>query len=120
MRLTSLLHWEEGKKLINIFSPDGFPGAECVVTRPSPVDVQRRLAYSLAEAAGALSVSTTTLQRAISHGLIHFTKIGSAIRLPVDEIERLAREGLPKMPAGYKRKTAGPQSRGRPKTKRRG
>ena len=105
--------------MINIFSPEGFSGTECVVTRPSPVDVQR-LAYSLAEAAGALSVSTTTLQRAISHGLIHFTKIGSAIRLPVDEIERLGRGGLPKMPAGYKRKTAGPQSRGRPKTKRRG
>lgn len=89
------------------------------MTRSSPTIEVPRLAYSLAEAAGALSVSTATLQRAISHGLIKCTRIGSAIRLPAAEIERLGRDGLPDIPAGYKRKTAGNTKAGRPKNKRR-
>jgi excisionase family DNA binding protein len=81
----------------------------------------RRLAYSLQEAAAALSVGVTKLQRAISHDLIRSTKIGASIRIPADEVERIARDGLPDIPAGYKRKTNGNTHRGRrAKTKRRG
>ena len=90
------------------------------MTRPTiPLDVHR-LAYSLEEASSALSVSPTMLQRAISHGLIKSIKVGAAIRLPVAEIERVGRDGLPAMPRGYKRKTDGGGKRGRKSKKRPG
>jgi excisionase family DNA binding protein len=77
------------------------------VSKPSSVvNVgYHRLAYSIQEAAGALSVSTSTLHRAISHGLVKSTKMGASIRIPSEEVMRLARDGLPTIPTGYKRKT---------------
>jgi excisionase family DNA binding protein len=78
----------------------------------------RRLAYSLQEAAAALSVGVTKLQRAISHDLLRSTKIGASIRIPADEVERIARDGLPDIPAGYKRKTNGNTRQGKGKRRR--
>jgi hypothetical protein len=45
-------------------------------------------------------------------------RIGAAIRLPAAEIERLARDGLPVLPAGYKRKTIGETKQGRRRKRR--
>ena len=80
--------------------------------RTSPPEVQR-LAYSLKEAAAALSVGIPKLQRAISHGVLPHNRIGTSIRIPAEVVQRIAREGLPDIPAGYKRKTNGSSSRGR-------
>jgi excisionase family DNA binding protein len=75
-----------------------------------------RLAYSVAEGAQALGVSTITLHRGISHGLIRSAKLGArVIRIPVSEVERLLEEGMPPIPRDYLRKTTGPTKLGRPR-----
>ena len=89
-----------------------------VMTRPAPQVEVKRLAYSLSETADALSVSNHTIQRAISFGLLRCTRIGMAIRVPATEVERLARDGLPELPRGYKRKTAGETKQGRKRKRR--
>ena len=58
-----------------------------------------RLSYSLREAAEALSLGVSTLQRAIRHGLVRSAKMGRVVRMPVTEVERISREGLGQLPA---------------------
>jgi excisionase family DNA binding protein len=70
------------------------------------VDIPR-LSYSLREAAEALSLGVSTLQRAISHGLVNFNMMGRVVRIPTAEVERIGREGLGPIPSGYKRRTSG-------------
>ena len=82
------------------------------LTRPTPKPAVVRLSYKIIEAAEALSTSTVTLHRAISHELIKSTKVGRVIRIPAAEVERVAVEGLPPIPRTYKRKTLGPTTRG--------
>jgi excisionase family DNA binding protein len=81
------------------------------VTKLTPVV---RLAYSVAEAAQALSLSIVTIRRALDHNLIRGNKTGRVIRIPAAEVERVAAEGLPAIPHTYLRKTTGPTTRGRP------
>jgi hypothetical protein len=66
------------------------------------------------------SLSANTWARAMSWGLVKFTKAGAAVRIPVGEVKRVAREGMPNLPAGYKRKTNGFNKAGRPKRGKRG
>jgi excisionase family DNA binding protein len=77
-------------------------------------DAVGRLAFTMQEAAAALAISVPTIQRAISHNLIRSMRMGRAIRLPADEVQRLARDGIPKIPRDYRRKTSGPTKQGRP------
>lgn len=63
-----------------------------------------RLSYSVQEAGFALDISAHTLKRAISFGLIRATNIGTRLLIPADEVKRLAAEGLPKIPVGWRRK----------------
>jgi len=71
-------------------------------------DPVRPLAYSLSDAATALAISVTTLNRLMSHDMIKYTRIGHALRIPAAEVERVAAEGLPKVPRNYVRRTQGP------------
>jgi hypothetical protein len=85
--------------------------------RPSRKLATPKLSYTVEDSAAALSISTSILWRLISHGLVKSTRTGASIRIPAEEVARLAREGVPKLPAGYKRKTVGTTRRGRPKKK---
>jgi hypothetical protein len=69
-------------------------------------DVPGRRARTFQEAANELATSLTTLFRARSHGLIRVVQFGKRPIIPASEFERLAREGLPLIPPGYKRLTA--------------
>ena len=64
------------------------------MTKPDVV----RMAYSVQDAAQALSLSVVTVRRALSRGLIRSAKLGHSIRIPAAEVERLIAEGLPRMP----------------------
>ena len=82
------------------------------MTDPAPP-----LAYSVKDAAAALSVSRNLIDRAINHNLIRCTRIGRAVRIPAAEVERVAIEGLPAVPRNYIRRTEGPTKVGRPRKK---
>jgi len=75
-------------------------------------DPVRPLAYSMRDAAAVLSISITTLNRLMSHDMIKYTRIGHALRIPAAEVERVAAEGLPKVPRDYVRRTQGPTRMG--------
>jgi excisionase family DNA binding protein len=75
----------------------------------------RPLAYSLSDAATALSIGLTTLNRLMSHDMIRYTRIGRALRIPAGEVERVLAEGLPKVPRDYVRRTQGPTRVGKKK-----
>jgi excisionase family DNA binding protein len=77
-------------------------------------DPVRPLSYSMRDAAAALSIGLTTLNRLMSHDMIKYTRIGQALRIPASEVERVAAEGFPKVPRSYVRRTQGPTNRGRP------
>lgn len=62
-------------------------------------------------------VSLSTIKRAISHGLISVIYFGDRPIIPHAENERIAREGLPHIPPGYRRMTTGPVRGGRPPRK---
>ncbi len=56
--------------------------------------MDRRLAYSLSEAASLLGVSVFTLRRDARAGVIRTIPYGRRVLLPAAELQRLAREGL--------------------------
>jgi hypothetical protein len=85
------------------------------VYKPTPKPDVVRLAYSVADAAQALSLSIVTIRRALDHDLIRGNKTGRVIRIPAPEVERVAAEGLPPIPHTYQRKTIGPTKQGRPR-----
>jgi hypothetical protein len=64
------------------------------------------------------NLSRSTVDRVVSHGLVKVIYFGDRPLIPAEECERIAREGLPDIPRGYKRVTAGPTKRGRPSKKR--
>jgi hypothetical protein len=66
------------------------------------------------QAAAATSNSLSLIKRAASHGLIKVIYFGDRPHLAAGELERILREGLPKIPPGYKRRTSGPVIGGRP------
>lgn len=57
--------------------------------------------------ASDFNVSEHSVKRAISHGLIQTIRFGDRPLIPMREVKRIDREGLPKIPPGYKRKTQG-------------
>jgi hypothetical protein len=74
-----------------------------------------RRASTLQQVAGDFGVSLSTIKRGVSHGLIRTIYFGDRPLVTVDEQDRLQREGLPKIPPGYKRRTTGPTKQGRPR-----
>jgi len=87
------------------------------VPKASPISEVPRALFSLRETASTLKMGMTTLQRAISHGLVKFNMMGRVVRIPAAEVERIARDGLGPIPAGYKRRTTG-RAPGRPYEKK--
>lgn len=51
-------------------------------------------------AARALDVSRSTIYGFMKRGLIKFVQVGSDRRIPVDEINRIVAEGIPKLKSG--------------------
>jgi hypothetical protein len=62
-------------------------------------------------------VSVSLIQRGVSWGLIRVLQFGDRPIIPAEEHERICREGLPRIPPGYKRKTTGTWPGGRPRKK---
>ena len=77
--------------------------------------VLEQLSCTVPEAAAATRLSLNTWNRAMSWGQAKFTKAGGAVRVPIGDVNRVAREGFPNLPKGYKRKTNGNNKAGRPK-----
>lgn len=53
-----------------------------------------RILLTVPEAARRLSVSERLIWRAITEGLLEVVRLGRATRVRVEEVERVAREGL--------------------------
>lgn len=83
-------------------------------------DTLERRARALQDAAVELGTSLSTLVRARSHGLIRVVYFGRRPIIPAAEFERLARDGLPAIPPGYKRLTRGATKVGRPRKRKAG
>src|SRR5690348_13971651 len=64
----------------------------CQAAPPSP---DPTLLMTVAEAARQLRLSTRTLARAIALGQVKIVRFGRSIRIPREEVDRLAREGAP-------------------------
>lgn len=62
-----------------------------------------KLAYSIPAAAEALSVCRVQVYRLINAGYLKTIKIGADLRIPAAEVQRLANEGCPKIPAQSKK-----------------
>lgn len=60
-----------------------------------PVDVA---AFSIPNFSRALEVSRGTTYLYIKHGFIRTIQIGADKRIPASELQRIAAEGLPKLP----------------------
>ena len=58
------------------------------------MEVQKLL--TLKEAAALLSVSEEFMKKLRREGRLHVVKLGRAVRVPVNELERLCREGASK------------------------
>jgi len=71
--------------------------------------------FTKEEFAQQFNLSRATVDRAISHGMVRIVYFGSRPLIPAEECDRIAREGLPDIPPGYKRMTSGPTKVGRPK-----
>ncbi|MBK8233119.1 MAG: helix-turn-helix domain-containing protein [Candidatus Eisenbacteria bacterium] len=56
--------------------------------------VDDKVLCSVPEAARRLSVSERLIWRAISEGILEVVRLGRATRVRVEEVERVAREGL--------------------------
>jgi hypothetical protein len=80
--------------------------------RDSDEDRRGRTLKDFAERHG---VSKSLIQRAVSHGLIKVLRFGDRPIIPAEEHQRICREGLPRIPAGYRRTTKGPWPGGRPR-----
>src|SRR4051812_140447 len=83
------------------------------MTKNAPIPERR--GRTCQDAAVGWGTSPSTVKRAISHGLIRVIYIGTRPIIPADEFERIACEGLPAIPPGYKRMTTGPTKVGRPR-----
>jgi hypothetical protein len=75
--------------------------------------------FTKAEFGQQFNLSRSTVDRVVSHGLVRVIYFGDRPFIPQEECDRIAREGLPNIPRGYKRVTAGPtKKQGRPKRRR--
>lgn len=63
---------------------------------PSETAARTMYLLSVAEAATRWSVSSRSVWRWISAGEIKVVKLGRAVRIPASEIERIARQGVPR------------------------
>ena len=54
----------------------------------------RRLLYTVADACFALHASRTSLYDAMGKGFVKLVRLGRSVRIPQEEIERIAREGF--------------------------
>lgn len=61
---------------------------------PSATAAKTMYLLSVAEAAARWSVSSRSVWRWISAGEIKTVKLGRAVRIPVSEVERIARQGV--------------------------
>jgi excisionase family DNA binding protein len=52
-----------------------------------------KLLLSRTEAANALSLSTRTIDKLISSGQINSTRVGRAVRVHIEELDKFARRG---------------------------
>lgn len=75
---------------------------------------QERRGQTIQRFAKKWGISESFVKRAISHGRIKTIPFGDRSIVPPEEDERIGREGVPNVPAGYKRKTVGPWPGGRP------
>jgi hypothetical protein len=64
-----------------------------------------RRASTLQQVANDFGISLSTIKRGVSHGLIKTIYFGDRPLVTVEEQDRLQREGLPKIPPGYRRRT---------------
>jgi hypothetical protein len=71
------------------------------------------LNHTIKSFSARLPCHPSTTKRIISHGLVKVVYVGDRPLIPHQELLRIAREGLPNIPAGYKRKTVGPTNGGR-------
>ncbi|MFW0758927.1 hypothetical protein ACN1C3_30155 [Pseudomonas sp. H11T01] len=62
-----------------------------------------RLLYSVNSSAYALDCSRTILYDLMKAGLIKFVAFGNERRIPVEEVQRLAKEGIPSVPRAQKK-----------------
>lgn len=56
--------------------------------------------FSKAEFASQFNLGRSTVDRIISHGLIKVIHLGARTVIPREECDRIARDGLPKIPRG--------------------
>lgn len=56
---------------------------------------QSKLLYSTSSAAAALDVSRSTIYALMKAGLLKSVPFGADKRIPAEEVERLAKEGVP-------------------------
>ena len=82
--------------------------------RPRESGDERR-GRTIQETADLQGVSKSLIKRAISWGRIKVVYFGDLPIIPAEENERIAREGLPNIPAGYRPKTPTPGRGGRPR-----
>lgn len=61
------------------------------------------------------NISHSFIKRAVSWGKLRVIRFGDRPMVPAEEQQRVAREGLPNVPTGYKRQTSGPVIGGRPR-----
>jgi excisionase family DNA binding protein len=59
------------------------------------MQLAQKKAFRITEAADLLSTSRWTLYRAVLAGKVRAVRLGPrSMRIPIDEVERLAREGI--------------------------
>ncbi|SMF04136.1 helix-turn-helix domain-containing protein [Pseudogulbenkiania subflava] len=66
-----------------------------------------KLAFRIPEAAEALGICRAQVYKLMDAGFLKFTKIGADRRIPLEEIQRLAKEGCPEIPAYVKKSGRG-------------
>jgi hypothetical protein len=71
------------------------------------------LNHTIKSFSACLPCHPSTTKRIISHGLVKVVYVGDRPLIPHQELLRIAREGLPHIPAGYKRKIGGLTNAGR-------
>ena len=84
--------------------------------RPSEPGAERR-GRNIQDTADLHGVSKSLIKRAISWGRVKVVYFGDLPIVPAEENERIAREGLPNIPTGYRPKSAAPGRGGRPRSK---
>lgn len=64
--------------------------------------------FTRSEFGQLFQLSKSMVARIISHGLVRLVYFGERSFVPLEEVDRLARDGVPEMPRGYRRMTTGP------------